>query len=992
MRLWLLAAGVLLPVVAGAERFDALKLLGGVPGPAESARPSVQPEAAAKPQAGRAKIPELSEETEEKLLAAIQGLTVILQRTPTGGVALSLYRSRAQAELSVAQRRILRAAGKELDATTKSHLQASQADVDRVLAAPEIQGDARGDVLFLRGLASSYLGDERGAVASFEEAIRVAPSSKHHGWMAYYVADSRYEAGDYRNAIALFRSSYGRMEPSLRLLALYRLAWSYLNLDDLQSARTHFIELIRKSESRPIQTDALRDLAFLVSRASTEPEILALADQLLATPALKLGFLRMIESNLENQGKLLGRSPVFLELLRIEPEPSRRIQLGTAVLSAARKTRPLVEGFAEFVALRSLLQREGASPEHPAFRANAQRIDVELQSLIKTNIEAFSGKFNSPEKVDRGQLSRNLRELFAFYQERFAASPLRPVVYGLWIDVCADLSDWECVHATSEAALAESSLPADFKRRALLERIAALEELVRKDSARYRPRLISAIDQALTDESLPEWARLATRRGELQLEAKDPEEAIRLFDRIYVRQKNAESFYRIQWARFQAGRYEDLLGDARASAFRAEANPKLLELQRESALKLAIRAREKRDLNAYSEAMRAFFAANPDPLKAALARKDHLSFLLERNLTAELFTELMKLPAKERYSPDFDPLVRGAAAAKLRAGDFAAAGQLLEPDTSLDPETRYMRALALLAAGREGDWESSLQSVEPERRDYLLSVLALLKPGFVLRYLGKANGDFRNLAARIQRGHWDPTLPGQQPPASALEREISSVRIPRMEATAPAPDAERKFARALQAAVRDVRAIRAKLTRMLAGRTAQEQLRAISAARDLESAIGQAILGSPRPAGLSPGQLQEYQAGLQSFASEFSQQAELLGPFLLKAQEAAKSEQDRAASLQMPQPARANWFWPPAWNAEPLSRAAALLDAGNAVGAMLLVDLLRGSALSSEEDYLRIRAGILLLAVPSDAMRRYVLQELISRGQSGLIEKWRKLT
>jgi hypothetical protein len=68
------------------------------------------------------------------------------------------------------------------------------------------------------------------------------------------------------------------------------------------------------------------------------------------------------------------------------------------------------------------------------------------------------------------------------------------------------------------------------------------------------------------------------------------------------------------------------------------------------------------------------------------------------------------------------------------------------------------------------------------------------------------------------------------------------------------------------------------------------------------------------------------------------------------------------------------------------------MDGANYTAALVVLDLFRPEPLKSNDDYYRLRAGILLMSRDADAMRKYVFDELEAANQKGLLDKWREMT
>jgi hypothetical protein len=294
-----------------------------------------------------------------------------------------------------------------------------------------------------------------------------------------------------------------------------------------------------------------------------------------------------------------------------------------------------------------------------------------------------------------------------------------------------------------------------------------------------------------------------------------------------------------------------------------------------------------------------------------------------------------------------------------------------------------------------------LSSIPPEKREYILALLALFHPQVALNYLhaqpnlSKKEAQIAVSALRIQSQDGVAISKEEASwiyPSSPFEKDIQATTFPN--AKEPLP----QFREEAKVLVVKTRKLRGELNSAIADLPPIIQLRLMEADRELELKTGKFVRTSPIPHGI-PKKLVNYKQGLISISQEYFDRAGEIAKLEIPIQENLKREQAAAEKdpILPPRPDMGpdfkKWPWPQGFLSgergfEPLNIT--FLEK-NYLAALILADSLRSKLLKDDADYYSLRAGLLLLHSSDDSMRRYVFEELSKARQDALLLKWKEL-
>lgn len=947
----------------------------------------------------------------EEIVETLKGINLLLSKKPGEQERIKLQMNRAMSTYSLARRRLIDSKDKKADATTKRLLAVANKDALAVSKIPNLSEQMRARSLYIAGLPLILLERMPEARNLFIEALSIDPRSENAGWMALFVGEDFFERENFHEAIPYYSNYWGVMDDREVEISKYKLAWTYLNLENPSRARQLFIELIRKNPKEGFGKDSIKDLAYVVTTYNSESEILRITDEVFGDkePQMTIDFLSTVMANLEIQNQVTLQSQILARLLVLEKDPVKKLQYLLAGVRTARKEYASIQHFKAFGQIRAFMEKEGLEGGKKNFEAVRSSLDLESQNVIKAYVETFAGRTKTPEKLTRNQIAINLKELFGFYEKHFSEAKTFIPVLKLWLDVCIDTSDWACVDSVAEKILAKKEMQAQHQR-SFFEQIVALDRLNTENPKNWESKFEKRLEDFVgTQETAPQWLDLSKRLSQIYIKNKDYKKAVTLAEKVFTKDPSADAHYRLQWTRFEAGLYADVVAEKRKPKTEP-VDPKSIDLQRESALKIAIEARKSDNFEEYTKAIKFFLALNPTPAKAMTARKDYFLYMLEKDYLAQLTAEMRTLPPEIRFSKDLSEVLELGWVKAMRLGKFQEAVSLTTSPVKtfkVGQQNQSRSFMGKLALGQSPSFDD-FKLLSFDSRLYVIGTLALAKPDLALFYLSQEtpvkNKQLRSLAAlafRIQSGDWSvvrtaktarilgdnyPFTEGKNLSPLPVEALIKKVVIP----VKPINN-QRTLARYTEDIVFQTRRARKRVPKEIARKPLEVQIRTVNAARTLETRVADFLKAQPAPRELTGAQIDEYQKAIAEVAKEFIDQAvefEKLG----KSLEEAKLKSDiELAQRQLPMPDMTRWEWPSAFRGDALAALKQTYENHNYLGTLLMMDLHRNEALKEPLDYYRVRSGVLVSISDNPALRRYVLEELEQSNQAETIASWKKL-
>jgi len=933
------------------------------------------------------------------LRESIDAVGHLIPRIPLGAQRNTLLLNRATARFQLA--RLLISRNKNLRAGTEELNMLTLADEETNSVLKTGKGNQLlAQAYYLKGLIAIYL--DKSARQHFERSLQLVPSLDASPWMSLAVAEDHFDAGDYGRALHFYQLNFDKMDAPTQELATYKIAWCQLTLKQYLPAEASFRKLISNSAQGTFAKDAAHDLALAVTQYKNQSEIVALADELFDKDIeRKALFLTTVNASNELRNTVEINSPIVKKMLELERKPEKSLAVHLSALKSSRKSYASEKHFKAFMDLSGTLAQMSANVlERKELASIRSSVESETLHIIRAFVETFSGRMTTPESLSRAILADRLKPLFAFHEIRFPASNQHATLSKIRVDVCVEMKDDACVLDLVQKLQKDNRLRAmhpDFKR----EELAALDRLQLKNPAQFQSAFLEKSEQFLKAEpNSIHWTRVAKRLAELHIAAKDYAAALEKLGPIHKKEPTPENFYALQWNRFQAKKFEELLADRSISE--DNSSSKLRDLRRESALQLAQAAKENKNEKNYRASIEQFLASRPEPGKAAIAKKDYLVYLLKEQ-DFEGFLKADKDLNIEGLSRERDGLgglrdmvwlhfMEKGHFEKARATDLSA----------------YRQILALLASQPEAVF-TRLSGLTREQRNYALNLLALLKPELALGWLesvrksGPLAADERAVAVltlQIMEGSLElspnrrnsyflgnqfPSRPQSSSVPLPFEALIAATPLP----IASMPPAE--YAKKTSQAVDTTRKVRRRVLRELRGAPVKTQLRALAKAKGLELDVARVLVEAPPPAGLSAEQKIQYADGIQKLAEEFRAQAGEYERIEKSAVSNISNTEKARLANRMPQPTAKSWAWPAEWGEPELATAKEHLADKHYLSALVFLDIWRESQPKKLDAYGRARAGILLLSRDNEVIKSYVKEELKVFNLSGVVQDWEGL-
>ncbi|MBX3018385.1 MAG: hypothetical protein KF767_10875 [Bdellovibrionaceae bacterium] len=939
---------------------------------------------------------ELSSKSTKELISMIKGFQTLIksERNPEKRAKLTLSEAGTYLALSGAYR-----AKDKLTAVEKKN----ERDANRkvvtslgpVLAAGGLAPAQRSRAAYYMGLAHLNLNDENAAAESFRQAIDIDPQANYGQALSLFLAEQSFEKDRYQDSLDIFQRHFKKYNDSQKTLAIYKMAWCYVNLNNLDQAEKHFLMIAGKEAAGPFGYDALKDLAYVVTLHRGETDIIQFAKTNFKDDRDSQGeFLVQVYGFFQTQSSTKRKPELLAELTKIEKDPVKRLQILVSTLRGSQREYAATEPYNEFITIRDEIEKIGWKPGLARWGEMANDLEQELFHLIRAHVDTLNGKIKTAENIEPGVVTDRLVQALFFHISYYQASRERENSYMLWIKVCEEQKKHKCALEVSNRIMEDSKTGANLRKAAQMSRLRALDNLV-PENASLKPQLRQSLETFIADRKPDaDWALVAKRLVGLQQDEKKFDDAAALAAKIHQFEQTTESFYRQQFARFQAEQYFDV-ANADFKLTQDKFSEDARALAREANLKLAQKNLAGNKFEDYAKNVSEFLKSNPDAEKADVARKNLIEQLLERKMFDQASGELMNVPAARRAKA-YGAQIQGLAQYHLRKGEFAKAIAMTQ-DYAASPQKGVLElAFASATVGLNGG--AGLSIKDTKAREYIFGVWALTLPENLIKELSAQAPRNENekklllLALQVDQKRLDPVVPaklkgalrgvydGPVAPAGASKalKDLAKITFP------TAKTSKAKYETQAQTAAEKVRGLRTRVVKDLEGRAPNEQIEILKAAEKAEERTADVLEKAPLPDGLAKAQVAEYKAAIAELAGEFTKQAAEYRKI------AAGVEKNAAASPASPLafPALDRWPTP---KGEATDVVADLLKKKQYAGALIALDQWKTEGLAGGA-YFELRTRILFSQPANPGLARYVASELNELGQKDLFEKWKNLS
>lgn len=850
----------------------------------------------------------------------------------------------------------------------------------------------RSRAAYLLGLAFLNQNRENEAVRSFKLAIELDPNASYTQALSLFLAEQAFDQDRYQESLDLFKTYFKSYNDSQRALAIYKMAWCYINLDNLPMAEKSFLLIAGKEAAGPFGFDGLKDLAYVMTLHRSESEIIEFTKENFKDDKAKQSeFLVQVYSNFQAQSSTKRKPEILAELTRTEKDPVKRLRILIATLKGSQREFAAVVPYQEFQHIREEIEKTGWKTGLAGWDEMAAELEQELFQLIRANADSLNGKLKPEGGLDPGVISDHLVQALFFHISYYPKSRERENSYLMWMKICDQQKKFKCSFDVSNRIIEDSKVSAELRKTAQMSRLRALDNLIAENPS-LKPQLKQSLEQFLKDRKPDaDWYLAAKRLGAILSEEKKFSQSIPWLEKIHQKEKSSESNYRLQLARFQMDDFA-AVAESDFKLGKDQFSTDTLALVREAHLKLAQKNLAGDQFPAYAKNVLEFLKSNPDSDKADAARRSLLDQYIQRKMFSHAGDLLEDIPSPQRLRSYTDQ-TEALSHFLLKQSEFGRVIALTRDWAKMAPKSGLELYFVSASAGLGNADNMIVQNAKA--REYLLGIWALTDPHIVLHHFekNKAKTDAEKrlllLALQVQQKRTDPKIPAKfqaslksiyqgsptKGPAKSLA-DFAKIIYP------SAKTNKTKFETLAQTAAEKVRRLRNHVVKDLDGRAAEDQIEILKAAKNAEEQVAEVLKAAPLPEGMNKKETAEYQTAIAELAGEFTKQA---SEYSKLSQGIEKAKATSGTSI-LPFPKPEQWS---GFSGEAGEIAEKLVKKKQLAGALIVLDQWKADGSLDADKYFQMRSRVLFLGAPNPAVSNYVAHELNEFGQKSLLERWK---
>ncbi len=162
----------------------------------------------------------------------------------------------------------------------------------------------------------------------------------------------------------------------------------------------------------------------------------------------------------------------------------------------------------------------------------------------------------------------------------------------------------------------------------------------------------------------------------------------------------------------------------------------------------------------------------------------------------------------------------------------------------------------------------------------------------------------------------------------------------------------------------------------------------IEKASSFERKIAESIRTSPAPKGLTEAETKAYLEELNAAALDYEKQADEYDKALGEVKAKIFVAEQDAAGKRVADITADQWFWA---SDEEKEKVRKTYTQHGAFYTLLKLETNRAAKLLSDLDYIRMRAGALLMIRHDEVMRKMIREELIALNAQNILDKWKEM-
>lgn len=949
----------------------------------------------------RLKTEMLIDEDPTKLEKQVKALQLILKNEKDRNKKINLYLRLSYLHVSIAKKYGLqRAVNGKTNTNEKKHLDEADKIIAFLLKNIQNNNKALSTLYNIKGLVSYELDRTDDTVSNFLKSIELNPQNSQAEVMTIFIGEYYFDQEKYPEAIKYYQLFYKRMNNSQKALCDYKVAWSLLNLKEIDKAEGQFVKIIKEGLDKGTTEDSYKDLAFILTQNKDEQAVISKVNSYTSVPELKAKIYYYCLLFYLQSTKDQPRENLFKEVMAIQKDAYEQLKLLALKVSFEKRDIP-TRGMT--AALNNFDQRiKSITPEirEKFFKADSLQLEEDSEFNIRSYIDAYTGKLRSEGNMPKSQLGELSVKHIKTHLEWFSQSKKKNILYHLWIDTCVDLKNSQCLFDLETKFKTEAKTPEsqEFLKKIQIEILALYDSAYEKDHEKHQTafvsRLKSFIDLFPND---PIALKSKKRLFGIYFSSKNYGEALPLSEQILKLESNAENAQKVLLTLFELGKFDIILNDTSFAAFKT---PEIQDIKREASLKSAMINADKGNFTNYESDIKAYLQTNPKEDKAVLVYVDYYKKLIDLNQFEKLEQEWKSLTPEFQKKKSFN-VVKSAYFDKILSdGSFYKLNSFwtYTDDKSLN-EKIIINKIALNYKLTPQDIEVFFKMNE-EKRNYLYGILNYVYPAESLEILSRLKTLSLNekkiyfSALLLKEGNlklkFDPSeiksfqevVPEHfmKDQELKIEKDIKNVVFPNRKMK------PKVYENYVVNNVDNIKFLRNRVLKALKAASLPQKSRVLGLMSELELKMAQSIKDSPAPEGLDTAQLQEYTNGLAEMAKDYEKQGQ---DFTIAKTEVdnqmKKIEEDQQAMVLPP-------FKADDWSVnhnETFSKLKSIFEKNSIKAAFIYLDNLYFNKKIEVDEYYNLRTWIILKMAPSESLRKLYHEELLVVKQTALIDKWK---
>lgn len=945
-----------------------------------------------------------SKEDPKKLDVQIKALNLIIKTERDRSKKVSLYLRKSYLHVSVAKMLgIKRNKDNVMSVTEKFHLDEARKILTFLLKSVNNDRKTLSTIYNILGLVEYESDNHAKTIENFIKSIDYDQKNAQSEVMTMYVAEYYFDNDDYERAIRFYNRLYSQMSPYQKALADYKTAWCYINLKDYARAEALFVKVIRNNYDKPIAEDSYKDLAFIITQKNDEQYSIDKSKELFSEKSIRAKFLYYNLLFFLQQSKNNPRELLFAETFAIQDDEYERIKVFVLKVAFEKKDYPNTSVYNAVLSVHKYMSTLKKEVLKKFLTSDSKQFEQDNEIIIRQFVDAYAGRLKVQEPLSKAELSKMLIELISIQLKWFPESQHFLVFYNLWVDTCVDTKNSKCLLDLEKDLLKRLSEKVEMKlalRRVQLEVLSLYDEAAQKDPAKHEKAFYFRLqDYEKNYPTDPQILKIDKKILSIDFKNKNFKEALSRSEKIYAAENNAQNLEKLFLTLFELRKYNQIASHPAIDLYK---NKEIIDIRREVSLKLAQESSAAGQFNDYQKNVKAYLATAPNIEKSVIVQVDYLNQILNFQKFDLFVSEWKSLPPDIAARVEMNAVLLNAYNQLLNVGNFLNFEVLTvyRGDLELQFQTLlYRRSLRIQWTEEDMKVFNALPEV---RQTYIYNLLAITDPFGTMNLLAQkrsltelekkalklslvlskrdenfmlTEAEMKTYKNFVSADHWfDKEVP--------IEVQAKSIDFPK-------PDMKpEKYNSLVETRVKDVKYIRNKALKRIPELTRKQKMRLLRTLMTNENGMAAAILTSPVPQGLSPQQVQDYKAGLEEVSKEYSSQGLEFQKALSELEGQLLKEDDNLKAGLLPEIKVTQWALP----AIAQSREAVnVFEKVSPSAALVYLDHEFEAKKISAENYLSLRAGLLLRIDNSSAIRRLIRDEFLAQQQQGLIEKWKKI-